>query len=138
MRRAALLALAALATFTGTVSSQAFDPAPRPVAAPAPAPREHHVRVTVSGPPDTLMLVERGPARTPVELGGQPFDYAFVEPPGRTGYRSIAVFARSALPSPEPLRCRITVDGATVAAQSATRTDASGFAEIECRVPTPL
>ncbi|PRX45186.1 hypothetical protein B0I33_110286 [Prauserella shujinwangii] len=139
MRRIVLLVLAALAVLAGGVASRATAPpggagderAPRPVA--------HRVHVWVSGPPDTLMWVVRGRARTPVELGGEPFDFSFAEPPGSTGYRDIAVSATSERPTPDrPLTCRITVNGETVAQQEITNAPGPRPARVVCEVPAEV
>ncbi|WP_199432245.1 hypothetical protein [Qaidamihabitans albus] len=135
MRRAALLALVTLVLLAAGTASQAFGPVPLPAADPA---GPHRIHITVSGPADALMQVVRGQTRTQVALRGEPFDFEFTEPHRPDGYPDIAVHAMSTLPSPEPLTCRIEVDGVTVAEQSVTEPGASGRAEVSCEIPASI
>ncbi|ASR36488.1 hypothetical protein BAY61_17395 [Prauserella marina] len=143
----AVVAAAAIAAVG--IAMHAFEPDVAPVArdvAPAmakPAERQpaqpHRIRITVSGPQDTLMRVSRGNSgTTQVALRGQPFDHAFVEPAGGTGYLGIKVAAASKDPTEQPVRCVITVDDVPVADQTAAVVDESGLAQVQCRVPTPV
>ncbi|MEU3274981.1 hypothetical protein ABZ639_29390 [Saccharomonospora sp. NPDC006951] len=152
MKRAVLSigAVAATAVIAAAgIATHAFEPEVAPAArsvAPAmakPAERTqqqpHRIHILVTGPQDTLMRVSRGNSgTTQVALRGQPFDHAFVEPAGGTGYLGIKVAAASKDPSEQPVRCVITVDGVPVADQTAAVVDHSGLAQVQCRVPTPV
>ncbi|EHR50993.1 hypothetical protein SacmaDRAFT_2753 [Saccharomonospora marina XMU15] len=150
MRRAvvgttlAALALAAVAQACGTDSPPAAPSAPPPSASapgtsapPPPAEGERHrVRVTVSGPYDTVLRVARGGYYTRVDLRGEPFDFSFTESEG-SGYRDISVWAGTEHPEQGPVRCAIEVDGKVVAQRVADRPDGEGKASVVCEIPDP-
>lgn len=138
MKRAVTIlaaALAACACSTGT----ADDPAPQEnTSSPSPPreePQEHTMHITVSGPDDTVMVVEREGRRSYVELEGEPFDFEFTESEQEPSELGIAVFAKTEEASDEPLRCAIDIDGEVVAEDSAEELDADGMAEVACTVP---
>ncbi|SFP00067.1 hypothetical protein SAMN05421810_101644 [Amycolatopsis arida] len=112
----------------GSAPHQAPDPARH-----EPAPRTVHI--TVSGPHDTLMRVSRAGAATDVELRGEPFDFEFTEEHVEVGQLGISVFANSATPQEQPLRCAIRVDGVVVANDTAETVGGDGTAEVACTVP---
>ncbi|NIJ12275.1 hypothetical protein FHU38_002619 [Saccharomonospora amisosensis] len=150
MRRAvvgttlAALALAAAGQACGTDPPPAAPPAP-PLSASAPgtsAPsppaegEQHRVRVTVSGPHDTVMRVARGGYYTRVDLRGEPFDFTFTESEG-SGYRDISVWAGTEHPEQGAVRCAIEVDGKVVAQRATDRPDGEGKASVVCEIPEP-
>ncbi|MFC4003479.1 hypothetical protein ACFS2C_16900 [Prauserella oleivorans] len=137
MLRAVLTALvAAMILATGVASTAIEPPRARPAAAAASrAEQPHHIRIVVSGPPDTLMRVIRGRTGTDVALGGHTFDHAFVEPAGSKGYLGIKVLAASREPRGIPVRCRIVIDGKVVSSHAAARPDQTGLAQVLCTVP---
>lgn len=100
----------------------------RPAAAPVP----QRVHIVVSGPYDTLMRVARAGTATQVALQGQPFDFTFTEHAASVSDLGIAVFAKTDSPGASPLSCKITVNGRTVAQETATGPGERGFAEVSC------
>lgn len=109
--------------------------APRPEH-PAQAPRPQRIHISVSGPQDTLMRVARAGTQSQVALQGQPFDFEFLEESAQVGDLGIAVFAKTETFGGEPLRCRITVNGTTVAKAATSKPGEKGYAEVECVVPS--
>lgn len=124
------------------VTSEPSEPSATPPAAsgapPAAAPsgEQHTIRVTASGPHDTVLRVARGGYYTRVDLRGEPFDFTFTEPEGG-GYRDISVWAGTEHPEQAAVRCAIEVDGKVVARRSADRPDAEGKASVVCEIPEP-
>jgi hypothetical protein len=139
----ALLSLLAVAIVALTVSSstaaelvatqqESTDQLARP------GPREptpHTIRVTVSGPYDTIMRVSRAGTQTEVQLRGEPFEFEFTEKLVHVSSLGIAVLADSKDTSAAPLRCAITVDGVTVADDSATGPSGENGASVYCMIP---
>lgn len=103
---------------------------------PAKAPRPQRIHISVSGPQDTLMRVARAGTQSQVALQGQPFDFEFIEETERVGDLGIAVFAKTETFVGEPLLCRITVNGTTVAKAATSKPGEKGYAEVECVVPS--
>ncbi|MGH3519519.1 MAG: hypothetical protein ACRDQ7_19285 [Haloechinothrix sp.] len=113
-----------------TTSSSVAEPdAPASVLGP------HRIRITVSGPDDTVMRVARAGTQSEVALRGEPFDFEFTEKNARIGDLGIAVFAKTDTPSEGPLRCKITVNGKTVAEQSTAEPGERGYPEVACVIP---
>lgn len=139
----ALLSLLAVAIATLTVSSstaaelvatqqESTDQRARPVPVKL---VPHTIKVTVSGPYDTIMRVSRADAQTEVRLRGEPFEYEFTENLVHVSSLDIAVLADSEHTSAEPLRCAITVDGMIVADDSATGPPGENGASVYCMIP---
>lgn len=139
----ALLSLLAVAIAALTISSSApaeivaaqqesADQRARPTPS---QPLPHTIRVTVSGPYDTIMRVSRAGAQTEVRLRGQPFEFEFTEKLAYVSSLGIAVLAHSEDTSTEPLRCAITVDGTIVADETITGPADADGASVYCMVP---
>ncbi|MDV6013695.1 hypothetical protein [Haloechinothrix sp. LS1_15] len=139
MKRAATVMLAAImiSGCGGDVDSDA-DSTP-PTATPDADGDEdagsYTVRVSVSGPDDTIMVVERDGQQSPVSLGGEPFDFEFTEDGTDPAELDIAVFAKTEDPTGGPVRCAISVDSETIVEDSATAADGNGLAEVGCTMP---
>lgn len=136
VNRGAVLFLAA--ALVSGCSAAAPDPTPAPPSAghpPHQAAGPQRIHITVSGPQDTLMRVVRAGTQSQVALQGEPFDFEFSEQAADIGDLGIAVFAKTDTPGDTPLQCSITVDGRTVAEESATKPGERGYAEVACSVP---
>jgi hypothetical protein len=139
----ALLPLLAVAIAALTVSSSPSaeivatqHESPDQLALPAPRePVSHTIRVTVSGPYDTIMRVSRAGAQSEVRLHGRPFEFEFTEKLVHVSSLGIAVLADSQDTVAEPLRCAITVDGVTVADDTATGPSSENGASVYCMIP---
>lgn len=151
VQRIALASLSVLAVALAAVTVSSSPPTEslatqgKPAELPArPQPQKaavHHIKVTVSGPQDTVMRVSRAGAQTEVELRGEPFEFEFTEQLTHVGSLGITVSAISAISAisadaaTEPLRCAITVDGRPVATDARTSPGEDGTARVHCMIP---